>query len=311
MKEVIRWGRYGALAWAIAIVGAIVTAAHSAEPKAPKNSHILTVDDQTLSAPITGLRNGELQLGSESPSEVPLADVARIDNEVKPALSAVWMGTASKVAAPASPDKSKKSFRIHLVIQGLPVSDSISQLNIQCGSERWELHAAPASTSSGGASRNAQPASGLMVAGRVRGSDTVDLAFDGSKADYSNQSLSIALKFEKGGTQTVKIKAPPPAKPNAKAGEAKVATENTDAPLRAILFLDGGDRLSGEVLGLSKESLRLRTRWQNELELPLVRLRGIQFLGPELEESRELFERQLAASGNQDTVIARNKDQST
>ena len=78
--------------------------------------------------------------------------------------------------------------------------------------------------------------------------------------------------------------------------------------LDARVYLTGDEQLFGRLEALGEESLKLRTPWGDELNVPLARVAGIYMGLAEHKESSESFEKRLRSRGAEDLLPATSKD---
>jgi hypothetical protein len=132
---------------------------------------------------------------------------------------------------------------------------------------------------------------------------SADLFLEPPPGDCHQKDFNIAVNYEDGQA----------ANTQAEAGEhtaAKLAVDPkapSAPPLDAWVYLTGDEKLFGKLGSIGQEALRLTTPGQDQLDIPLARVTGLQ-LGPlEPKEPTDSFVRRLKTRGSEDLLLAQTK----
>ena len=316
----------------------------AADPPAPR---IHTIREETITAQLKSIELGRLLLDVQPWRELPLDEIARIEWNRAAALAAVWIGqdnrneTAAKEqvqryvggqAAVATAERANDLQDIHLTLTGLPAGRTIQQVAVNGRGVVWKLD--QEKEAGAGEPTNPNQAGGLgrllagllNSAGKKSGSessqarlviqrneigDTAELFLEPKVNDLFGQTLTLAVTFDDDSVATAAVKAGTHTQRDLKVGTAS-PVQDVAAPqsgARATVYLDLGDRLTGQLLALDKDSLRIKTAWSEDLRIPLIAVRGVGFSARAGTEGGDLFYKHLAAPADVDVAVALNKEQ--
>jgi len=93
----------------------------------------------------------------------------------------------------------------------------------------------------------------------------------------------------------------------ATAGGTAPAVASAAGPVVTV-HLEHDDLLHGNLLELTAETARLRTIWEQEVELPLIEVLGIRFDDVHNDAGENMFRDQLASPGGEDTALVVSRD---
>lgn len=267
---------------------------------------VTTIDGTTFVASPIVVRDGKVTFKDDKPPTLPLDEVVRIVWRESGKFAAAFAGQDNYDLAARPGAESSGVQDLHFTLSGLAPNRTIQQLTFTAGQETWMLNL-PAGVSEGPRRTPAASTPWPLVLQRSDATDAAEVFLEPRAADYRGKTFSIQATLEGGATLSTTVTVAATTKADLKYDALAAAQRSTDKD-RAVVYLDGGDRLSGELLGLGKESAILKTRGNFEVEVPLLSARGIWLARIAPAEARELFRDLLARPGNQDTAIVLAKD---
>ena len=284
--------------------GGPATGAKPANAQAQAFPKVTLIDGSTFVASPVVVRDGKVKFKDDKPSATPLEEMVRVLWRESSSLRAAFVGQdnydlAKKLGADDSTVQD-----LHFTLSGLFPNRVIQQLTFTSGQEKWLLNPPAADP------RNRTPASSTpwpLVLQRCEGVDTADVFLEPRASDYKGKSFNVQLAYEDGTSYSTTVTVNVNTKSDLQF-DAEAAAKRSDDKARAVAYLDGGDRLSGELLGLGKESAIVKIRGNYEVEIPLLNTRGIWLARVAPPEARDQFQDLLARPGNQDTAIVLAKD---
>jgi hypothetical protein len=261
---------------------------------------VVTIHDEHIAARPTAIQDGKLVVASEPPRHVPLDDVARVLLPVAPQLIAHWIGQDNHDLVQNSGTAAGNSIQdIHIAIAGLNPAQKVKQIHVECHHpERrgiWKLD--PAGTSNW-----------RLALERPDGSAVGDLFLEPNQDNF-DQPFKITCTYDDGSTAQASVKATTHVDP-----QLKVSTESKPAadsiPPQVLVHLEAGDRLRAELLGLDSDSIKLRTAWMQQIEIPLLHVLGIEFGKSLSTDTKQKIEQQLRSAGTDDVAVVLGQDDS-
>jgi hypothetical protein len=132
---------------------------------------------------------------------------------------------------------------------------------------------------------------------------SADLFLEPPEADCFQKDFMIAVNYEDGQAANVNTKAD-------KHTDAKLAVDPKAAavpPTDAWVYLTGDEKLFGKLESISAESLRLTTPWEDHVDIPLARIRGVHLGLLERKEPTDSFVKRLKERGSEDQLLAQTK----
>lgn len=274
------------------------------KPEAPKRPRVVTIYDEEIAARPVAIEAGELVLNVTPPRRVALDEVQRVELENLPTLQATWVGQDNHDFVQIGGVRRGNGIQdMHVVLSGLPAVRSVKQVVVECKQPPptavWRLE-------------TAGTPSWRLALERAEGSEVIDLYMEPPlRADCFEKDFSVAVTLTEGGTLTASVKASTHTHSQLKVSQAAgpAAPAADSAPGLAVVDLQGGDVLRGELLGLKPDTLQLRTSWAAELEIPLLRVLGIRFGTAVPADVREKYQRQLSSPGSEDVAWVRGEDE--
>jgi NPCBM/NEW2 domain len=306
------------LAWVFvvgALAGAAPLGAQEETPAAPDPSApglqavIATAADEQISARIIGLVDGRLQLATDPPREIALSDVARIDVgrveaiPVDPAGDLIWIGQDNHDLVQVGGARGGNGTQdVHLHATNLR-SVGLKQIVVVCRFvfpqqlRVWRLD-------------TSQSPHWRLGLARADLAPEAELYIEPAAIDSFGQTFEITYTYNDGISAKSSVVATTHTSDQrridraARPGSVPAKSSEPSTADMAVVYLADSDRLQGGLLGMSAESLKLGTKWKAEMEIPLLRVRGVWFgiVAPPGAEAE--FERQLAAPADEDVVFA-------
>jgi hypothetical protein len=292
----------------------------ASQPAKPAGPTVQTIHDETIAGRPASLAGGRLTLQSQPPREFPLDEIAQISWDNAPELKAEWLGQDQHDLAKGG-DETVGIQDLHLRLTGLATGKHIKQIHIASPGANWRLDpAVPAEPAANQANR--APRAGRRPAGqrgprqaplaarwkiemrRLAGSDMAELFLEPPGDDAHNKQFTITVTYGDDSTAQASVKA----NTHTDASLKSAAGEAPLSPQHAVLHLARGDRLSGQLLELTSERLKLLTRWKAEVEVPAVAVRGAWLAGLATANEIEQFQEQLGSPGAQDVALVRSAD---
>jgi hypothetical protein len=305
-----------AVVW-IALVGVLSPAVPSRAdvPEAANGAQavLVTVDDEQISARIMAFEDGKLTLAGEPPRSIALSDLQRIELG-KTILNAtagsdlVWIGQDNHdlvQVGGASGGNGIQDLHLHAVslkAQGL------KQVAVECRFPSKQLRVWRLDTSK-------SPHWRLAIA-RSDLAGEAELYLEPATEDGFDQKFDVKFTYNDGTTTASSVKATTHTNDKlrvdstVKAGQAPAKGAVLPGS-KAIVYIGGKSdqsRLRGDVAEMNTESLTLRTDWNAEVRIPLLRVAGVWFGKP---VARTDFDKQLDAPTSDDVVFLLAPDQST
>jgi hypothetical protein len=296
----------------------------AADPGVPK---IHTIHDEVLSARPLRIEEGRLVVETNPPRQIPLDEIARIEWTRSGPLGATWVGQVNRDVARAA-DSGAAIQDVCLVVSGIHPARSIRRLEVSGGGTVWKMDTAETSTPEGPANAQPRGVAGLiagllnsaMSGGKTEkplhlavqhspGTDTAEVYLEPPRGDLFGKSITLSLAFDDESVASAAVKAATHTKADLKVGEVATATESPAAVQQAVVYLDGGDRIAGELLAIEGDSLRVRSRLAAELKVAMSAVRGIAWSAAPGTEAGDLVFKHLATRGADDVAVALTKDQ--
>jgi hypothetical protein len=290
-------------------LGAQDEAQAAREPSAPGlQAVITTADDEQISARITGLADGRLTLATEPPREIALGDVSRIDvgrseaSAGDPAGDLVWIGQDNHDLVQVGGARGGNGIQdIHLHALNLR-EVGLKQIIVVCRFPQqlrvWRLD-------------TSQSPHWRVAVARAELATEAELYIEPAAVDAMGQAFEVTYTYSDGISTKAAVVATTHTSDQRKLDRAarpgSVAAkphDETSTTASAVVYLADSDRLQGELLGMTDEALRLGTHWDAQVQIPLLRVRGVWFGNAAPAGAQAEFEKQLAAPADQDVVFA-------
>jgi hypothetical protein len=270
---------------------------------------VTTADDEQTAALLTGVAEGRLQLATDPPREVALADLQSI------AIGSVdggsgggdlaWIGQDNhdlvQVGSPRG-GNGIQDIHLHAVnLRAVPIKQVLVVCRFPSQLRVWQLD-------------TSQSPHWRLAIARSETAPEAELYLEPPGLDSFGQKFEVTYTYDDG----IKVMAAVMATTHtadklkldraARAGSLPKPRQPASAVASPLVYLADGDVLHGEIKSMTAESLTLVTRWKAEVEIPLVRARGIWLgvAGPAGAQAE--FDRQLAAPADADTVFAVGQD---
>ncbi len=267
---------------------------------------LVTIDDEQTSGRIVELADGQLVLAGEPQRRVALADLQRIEigktiaNNTSSDL--VWIGQDNHDLVQIGGASGGNGIQdIHLHATNLK-PQGIKQIDITCRFNSKQLRVWRLDTSRSPHWRLAIARADLAADAELYIEPAADSFGQKFDATFTYNDGSTTRSSVVGATHTsdqLKLENGAPA--NQQAAKTPTAPVTTS---KAIVYLgdakEGRGQLHGDLVGLDSESLVLRTGWNPELQIPLLRVGGVWF---GKSGSRAEFDKQLAAAASDDVVF--------
>jgi hypothetical protein len=134
---------------------------------------------------------------------------------------------------------------------------------------------------------------------------SADLFLEPPPGDCFQKNFTINLNYEDGQGANANIQADKHSDPKLAVDPKAPAVEPTDA----WIHLTGEEKVFGKLgdINPAKETVRLTTPWQDQLEIPLARVAGIHFGLLDRKETTESFAKRLKTRGPEDLLLAQTK----
>ncbi len=273
----------------------------AAAPPPPSGPGVLTIQDEHIAGEPRAIEEGKLVIGSDPPRRVPLDEIARITLAGAAPLTAQWMGQDNHDLVQVGSAAGGNGIQdMHVALNGLASDRKIKQIVAVCMHPTrqgiWRLD--PTGTPNW-----------RIAIERAERSDAADLYLEPNQ-DNSGQTFTITVTYEDGTTAQVSVPVTTHTDPQLKTTKSDNApgAENETGPPRVVVSLEAGDRLQGELLALTKDALKLHVPWQNELDVPLVQVLGIEFGSTPSLDARNRYAAELRRRGGEDTAVVLGKD---
>jgi len=277
---------------------------------------IVTAEDETLEAPVTGIADGQLQLATEPPRTIALEDITRIDvGEVlrsdATALDLEWLGQDSHDLVQVGGASGGNGVQdMHLRATNLrPVA--LKQVLIVCrfpGQLRvWRLD-------------TSQSPHWRVAIERDSLATQAEIYIEPAAIDAFGQRFDVTYTYADGVTTKAFVVARTHTSDKEKLVRNADGTAKTEEPAapastpvndgKYAIALSGGDHLGGKLVGITSEQLVVDCGWGSEVEIPLLRVKGLLAASAASADARGAYERQLAAPAAGDVVFVLAPDNS-
>jgi hypothetical protein len=143
-----------------------------------------------------------------------------------------------------------------------------------------------------------------LVIRRAGNDMSADLFLEPPEADCFEKDFMIMINYEDGQAVNAQAKAGKHTDPKLGVDPKAASVPPTDA----WVYLTGDEKLFGKLESISAESLRLTTPWEDHLDIPLARIRGVHLGVPERKELPNSFARRLKERGAEDQLLAQAKN---
>jgi hypothetical protein len=280
---------------------ALSTAAHADEAKpAPPTPRATTIHEEQVSAATEGITDGKLILKTEPPRQLPLDELSRVDFGNMPTLTARWLGQDNRDVAQAKPVDGPSGIQdLHVQITGLIRNRPFKQIILSQGFYLWK--------SDTGKTKNWK-----LVVDHTPGSGTADLYAEPLKADRKDADFHVTVIYSEGDKAVATVKATTSTDNTLKvvANEGQPPVPVAAGTQAVVVHFEDGSELSGQLEGLGKEALRLKTVNDATLDIPLLLLRGVWFESAGGAKAKIEFTARLKKPAAEDTAFVRSQDQS-
>jgi hypothetical protein len=276
---------------------------------APANSAtVTTAEGEQLAGPVVGLADGKLTIGTEPPRTYDLADLELVELGHSPPAPAgpnglEWIGQDNHDVAQVGAATGGNGIQdIHLRALNLE-RKKVLQVLIVCRMPK-QVRAWRLDTSNSPHWR--------LALERSESAPQADLYLEPPTDDCFGIKFEATFTYEDGSTSKAEVTATTHTSDQAKVNAAAKPGENTGATQKpsaepaadnSQAFLAGGGRLQGNLIGLTADSLKLRSAWGGDLDLPTLHLGGVWLGNKDVAGSRADFDKQLSAPAAEDTVF--------
>lgn len=308
------------IAWAVIWALAGVWPAYAQEDSQPAaepageglQAVITTADEEQISARMTGLADGRLQLATEPPREIALADISRIDvgrveaGAGDPTGDLIWIGQDNHDLVQVGGARGGNGVQdLHLHALNLRAV-GLKQVVVVCRFPKqlrvWRLD-------------TSQSPHWRVAVARADLAPEAELYIEPAAIDSFGQTFEIMYTYNDGISTKASVVATTHTSDQRKLDRAArpgSVTKKSDAEKStaesAVVYLTDSDQLHGELVSMTAQSLTLGTKWDAKIEIPLLRVRGIWFGNVAPAGAQAEFDKQLAAPANQDVVFAVAQD---
>lgn len=237
-----------------------------ASDPAPRQVSITTVSDEQITAPLVDLSDGALRLDSKPPRSVSLLDLQKLTFTATGKLSAEWIGQDQHdLVRNGSRSEGNGIQDVHLRLIGLS-EKKIKQLKLAVRSpaRTWKME--PSS-----------PSEWKLALQRTGSSSDADVFIEPTAVDLFAHTLRLTLTYADDSAETFSCEARTHTNNQAKFEAAPAKGGIAPSELAVIAHLEAGDLLHGKLIGLTEETLALKTAWQDKLEVPLLGVEGLLF----------------------------------
>ncbi len=265
---------------------------------------ITTADDEQISAGIIGLQDGKLELATEPPRTIALGDVQRVEIGKAVSTAAIgsglsWLGQDNHDLVQVGGANGGNGIQdLHLHADNLkPVG--IKQIVVVCRLPKqlrvWRLD-------------TSQSPHWRLAIARGDLATEAELYLEPAADDSFGQKFDVTFTYNDGATTQASVTATTHTSDqrtvdrSAQPGQVATAAAAV-APASAEVYLADSGHLQGEVTELNLESLTLRTAWKGDIQVPLLRVKGIWFGNAPPAGARADFNKQLAAPISDDVLF--------
>lgn len=285
----------------------------AAAPAGPTQFTVVTADEEQITASILGVENGELKLATEPARSIPLAEILRVEVGGQAAAATpastgdlTWVGQDNHDLVQVGGASGGNGIQdIHLRASALrPVG--LKQIIIVCRFPKqlrvWRLD-------------TSQSPHWRVAVARADLAPEADLYLEPPADDAFGQKFDLTYTYNDGVTAKSSVTATTHTSDKTKvlrtaqAGQVAQPEAAEESAQAEVVLFDGG-RVRGEVKALDAETLTIHTRWKAELPIPLVRAKGLWFGNTAPPGTLAVYEKQMAAPGDQDTVFVLAPDKS-
>lgn len=271
---------------------------------------VTTAEGEQVAGPVAGLAEGKLTIATDPPRSFDLADLELVQFASSSSPTAAsgpdgleWIGQDNHDLAQVGAAAGGNGIQdLHIRAQRLE-QKRVMQVLVVCRLPK-QLRAWRLDTSNSPHWRLALERSEL--------SPQADLYLEPPTDDCFGMKLEATFTYEDGSTSKVAVTATThtsdQAKMNAagKPGDKPATDPKTSTQAAAAsseVFLAGGGRLQGTLAGLTADTLKLRSAWGADLDLPTLHINGVWLGNPDTDGSRADFDKQLSAPGGEDKVF--------
>jgi hypothetical protein len=266
---------------------------------------ITTADDEKISAGIISLQDGKLELATEPPRTIALVDIQRVElgkvvSTVAIGSGVSWIGQDNHDLVQVGGANGGNGIQdLHLHADSLkPVA--LKQIVIVCRLPKqlrvWRLDTSQS------------PHWRLAI---MRGdlATEAEIYLEPAADDSFGQKFDVTFTYNDGTTTQASVTATTHTSDqravdkSAQPGQVATAAAPAAAPGTTEIYLADSGRLQGEVTELNLESLTLRTVWKGDIQVPLLRVKGIWFGNAPPTGARADFNKQLAAPISDDVLF--------
>lgn len=297
----------------VALVGVARLAAQE-KPAQGLQAVITTADDEQISTRIVGVADGQLQLATEPARSLALADVSRIDlgqilATATDGTELLWIGQDNHdlvQVGGASGGNGVQDLHLHAVNLR---SVGLRQITVVCRFPRqlrvWRFD-------------TAQSPHWRLAIARADLAPEAELYIEPAAIDSFGQKFDVTYTYNDGITTKASVTATTHTSDRRKidrsvrAGSA-AASSGAQGPggAGAEVFLSDSGHLQGELTEFDSEALTIRTMWKTDLQIPLLRARGVWFGNSAPPGARTEFEKHMADPAGEDVVLVVAQDKTT
>jgi hypothetical protein len=265
---------------------------------------ITTADDEKISAGIIGLQDGKLELATEPPRSIALVDVQRV--ELGKVVSTVaigsglsWIGQDNHdlvQVGGANGGNGIQDLHLHAdILKPVGIKQIVVVARLPKQLRVWRLD-------------TSQSPHWRLAIARGDLATEAEIFLEPAADDSFGRKFDATFTYSDGTTTQASVTATTHtsdqravdrgAQPGQVATAAAAAT-----PASAEVYLADSGRLQGEVTELNLESLTLRTAWKGDIQVPLLRVKGVWFGNAPPAGARADFNKQLAAPVSDDVLF--------
>lgn len=276
---------------------------------------VVTAHDERIGGRIMGLADGQLQIATDPPRSIALADIARIDVGAEVAREPTggdleWIGQDNHDLVQVGGASGGNGIQdLHLRAKNLRAV-GIKQITVVCRFPK-QLRVWRFDTSQ-------SPHWRLAIA-RADLAPEAELYLEPAAIDSFNQEFQVTFTYNDGAKTKASVVATTHTSDGrkinrrARAGSKEPPPDDEGDEQRgsAQVYLTDSGQLRGDITAMDAESLTLRTRWEAEFTIPLLRVRGIWLGSVESVGTLPAFEETLSAPEDQDVVFVAAADGAT
>jgi NPCBM/NEW2 domain len=273
-------------------------AEEESKPSASPTVTIVTANDEKVAGPLAEVRDGVLRLETMPPRSIDLLDLQSLTFGGSVVAAAQWLGQDQHDFVQVGAVQAGNGIQdVHLRLTGLQKQKGIKQLRIvlRTPPRAWVMDPSDS------------PNWRLAVQ-RSANSTTADVYFEPPAGDLLDKELQVTVTYEDDSTEKLTCVGKSHTSDQLKMGGVATEGGTTKASeQRVTVDLGSADSLRGTLASMTDDALTLQTKWDPNLQIPLLQVQGL-LSARATNEARKRYDAARAKPGSDDLALVIAKD---